>query len=123
MKILKSEAQEQAEIFQWSNIVIRKYPCLKYLHSSLNGVKLTIGQAKKAKNQGMKRGVPDLFLPVKTKNFNGLFIELKAMKGKTSPEQKDFIQFLNSQGYFATVCYGSKNAINTIELYLKDFYK
>lgn len=57
--------------------------------------------------------------PLKNSKYNGLFIELKRIKGgSVSKEQKDFISFLNNQGYLAVVCKGHKEAIVVIEQYL-----
>lgn len=121
---IPTELQEQIAIFQWANLMTKKYPILKYMNASLNGVRLTIGQATLAKKSGMVKGYPDIFLPVRNKTHNGLFIELKRVKnGVVSPEQKDFISFLNSQGYLAIVCKGSQSAIETIESYLNNTLK
>lgn len=117
--IIPTELQEQIAVFNWVNLMIRKYPMLKYMNASLNGVRLTIGQATLAKKSGMIKGYPDIFLPYRNKTYNGLFIELKRIKGGiVSPEQKDFISFLNSQGYLAVVCKGSQEAIEAIQTYL-----
>lgn len=120
--IIPTELQEQIAVFQWANLMIKKYPILRYLNASLNGIRLTIGQANLAKKSGLVKGYPDIFLPVRNNTYNGLFIELKRVKGGVvSSEQKDFINFLNSQGYLAVICKGSKEAIKQIESYLNDF--
>lgn len=113
-----SEHQEQCIVFQWAEMQERKYPCLKYMYGTLNGVKLTIGQATKAKRGGNKKGVPDLVLPYPSDGFHGLYVELKVGKNTASKEQKEYIEYLNSVGYFATVCHGSKEAIQTIRNYV-----
>lgn len=118
---IPTELQEQIAIFQWADLMKGKYPMLKYMNASLNGVRLTIGQATLAKKSGMVKGYPDIFLPVRNETYNGLFIELKRVKnGVVSNEQKDFISFLNSQGYLAVVCKGSQTAIDTIKSYLNN---
>ena len=118
----------QKQIFEWANMSIRKYPELKLLNASLNGVKLTSKVAgARAKQGGMKKGFPDLFLPVARKGFHGLFIELKRdenkilniKKGVVSKEQHDWIDELNKQGYLAVVCYGFDSAVCVIAEYLK----
>lgn len=118
----------QKQIFEWANMSIRKYPELKLLNASLNGVKLASKVAGvKAKQSGMKKGFPDLFLPVARKGHHGLFIELKRnsnealkiKKGVVSKEQQDWIDELNKQGYLAVVCYGFDSAVCVIAEYLK----
>lgn len=120
-RLYPTELQEQIAVFSWANTQLDKYPLLRYMNASLNGVRLTIGQATIAKRSGLLKGYPDIFLPLRNKEYSGLFIELKRVKGGVvSPEQKDFLSFLNSQGFKAVVCRGSKEAIETIECYLND---
>ena len=66
----------------------------------------------------MKKGVPDLCLPVPRKNYHGLYIEMKYGNGRTSKEQREWINKLNEQGYKAVVCNGFEKAKETIEKYL-----
>jgi hypothetical protein len=114
-----SEFQEQVLIFQWAALMSVQRPELKLLNSSLNGVRLTIGQAKKAKRAGMKKGYPDIFLPVPRGIFHGLFIELKKKGGsKPTKEQAEWLSELVGWGYDCYCCKGSRAAISTIESYL-----
>ncbi len=115
------EWREQAKIFEW---VLRdhEYPELKLLNGSLNGVRLTIGQAKKAKRTGMKKGYPDIFLPVPRGVWHGLFIELKSKNGrmpKKGDDQHWWLSQLLNQGYSCHVCRGADAAIATIKIYLQ----
>jgi hypothetical protein len=118
------EADEQAKVVEWAHWAYRhhsdKYPLLRLLHCSLNGVKLSIKQAVMAKRQGMLSGVPDLFLPVPRKCYNGLFIEMKAEKGVVSVAQDRFLREVSDLGYLAKVCYGAKEAIELIEDYYRE---
>ena len=120
-KAVPSEYDEQCLIFAWAKMHEKKWPELCLLNASLNGVRLTtIGQATKAKKSGMKRGFPDIFLPVFKGGYSGLFIELKKTKGGSiSKDQKWWIDALNNQKYKAVVCRGANEAINTIVDYLK----
>ena len=113
------ESEEQELIFKWRDENKFKWPELFLLHSSGNGLRLTPGQATKAKKQGLTKGIPDIMLPVPKNNYHGLFIELKRIKGgKVSPEQELFLKALEKQGYKAVVCHGHKEAIETIKQYL-----
>ncbi len=71
------------------------------------------------KGQGVVKGVPDYFLAVPSKGFNGLFIELKKATGSTSREQDELLVQFACQGYLATVCYSFDEAVKLVEGYLK----
>ena len=74
------EWREQEKVFKWASMYDHEYPELKLLNGSLNGVRLTPGQASKAKRTGLVKGFPDINLPVPRGVFHGLFIELKRKK-------------------------------------------
>ena len=109
------EAAEQAKVIAWARANENNYPYLWMLHSSLNGLKRTKNAQGKAKQQGMLSGVPDLFLPVKNNYFNGLYIEMKSVKGRVSVEQSRFLKCAAENGYSVVVCYSACDAINTIK--------
>lgn len=111
------EAIEQAKVIAWARASERNYPYLQLLHCSLNGVKMTKAQAGRAIAQGMKKGVADLFLPVKQGGYGGLYIEMKSAKGRISIEQSKFLKDVSDNGYAAFVCYSANEAIKRIEDY------
>lgn len=76
--------------------------------------------AAKLKREGVRRGVPDLFLPVAnaTATYSGLFIELKTPKGRPTKEQKEWVEFLNTQNFLAKFAYGLDDAMQIIKDYL-----
>ena len=101
-----SESQEQKALFQWAGLAQQKYPELKLLHHIPNGGIRDIRTATNLKREGVKRGVPDICLPVSRGKYHGLYIEMKAGKNKPSDEQKEWINSLQEEGYAACVCYG-----------------
>ena len=111
------EAIEQAKVIAWARANESNYPYLWLLHCSLNGVKMTKAQAGRAIAQGMKKGVADLFLPVKMGIYGGLYIEMKSEKGRTSIEQSKFLKAVSDNGYAAFVCYSAVEAIDKIKAY------
>lgn len=118
-KYKQEEYEDQVAIFKWARHYQRKYPELHLLNGSLNGVRLTIGQAVKAKKAGMKKGFPDISLPVPKSRYHGLYIELKKEKGgRVSPDQKEKLELLRIFGNFACVCEGRFAAIDVIKKYL-----
>ncbi len=112
------EHQEQVALFRMAEQASVKYPELDLLNGSLNGVRLTIGQATKAKKAGMKRGYPDIFLPVQRKGYAGLYIEMKVKGGYLRSEQKAWLKRLKDEGYYCTVCYSALEAWDEIMAYL-----
>lgn len=74
--------------------------------------------AMKLKTEGVRRGVPDLFLPVPSNGYHGLFIELKTENGRASAEQKEWLTFLDTMGYKAILCHGFEHASKEITCYL-----
>ena len=72
------------------------------------------------KAEGMRSGVPDLFLPVARKGYHGMFIELKRRRGGVvSKDQQQWIDDLREQGYHAIVCRGFDEAKEQLTEYLK----
>jgi hypothetical protein len=114
-----SEAEEQKQLFQLIRMNVKKYPDLRYIHSTLNGVKLSIGLASKAKAQGNVSGVWDIIFLKKSRGFNGLMIEMKFGKNGLSKNQKEFKKFYEANGFLCKVCYSSEEAWKVIVDYLE----
>ena len=91
-------------------------------------IKGSIGIIKKLKSLHIiePKGEPDFFIPIVKRNkegnimYGGLFIEMKRIGGKASPEQLERINYYNHHGYMARIIEGHENAINLIQDYLKD---
>lgn len=97
---------------------------LTYLHAIPNGgsrgsdTRSAAIVGSKMKAEGVKRGIPDIFLPWPAPGlYHGLYIELKTLKGRLSKEQKAFLEYANSVGYLAVCCHGYLEAVNIIEGY------
>ncbi len=124
------EYEDQCALFRWRDEMVKQIPELALLNASLNGVRLTIGQAVKGRKMGMMRGFPDIFLPIPRNGMHGLFIELKIKPyikpdGKTarpvvSAEQYWWQEQLTVQGYCAVFCYGFEAAKGQILYYLQE---
>ena len=115
-----SEHAEQAALINWSEIMSNKVPELDLLFAIPNGGQRHPAVAVKLKAEGVKPGIPDLFLPVARYGFHGLFIEMKREKGGTvSKIQKQKIMELQAQGYMVAVCKGFEHAKSVLEDYFK----
>jgi hypothetical protein len=76
--------------------------------------------AAKLKAEGVKAGVPDIFLAWPSGNYHGLFVEMKVGKNKPSKLQEEWIAGLFAAGYACVVCYGFEAAKLAVCDYMKD---
>ena len=73
----------------------------------------------KMKRQGLKTGYPDIDIYVKNSKFNMLIIEMKRQEGGVlSPEQKNWLNWLDTNGYCVAVAKGCDAAIRILNKYL-----
>lgn len=113
------EADQQRKLFQWTTFTRTEYPEVDLMFHIPNGGSRNKLEAANLKRQGVKAGVPDLFLPVSRGGYHGLFIELKYGKNKPTEKQAEWLKSLNEQGYAVAVCYGCEEASEKILKYLK----
>jgi len=122
MKTLKphpSEHQIQAAIFDWSAAEINHYPELKMMFAIPNGGARHLLTGARLKREGVKPGVPDIFLAVPRRQCHGLFIELKSFTGQLSEDQGEWIGRLSAQGYRTAIIRSIDDAIKLITEYLE----
>lgn len=112
----RSETTEQIELFRWAKQWEEYVPELALLHHIPNEGERTNGALLKA--MGLKRGVPDIFLPVAGKVWHGLYIEMKYGKNRSSKEQRLFMERLEAAGYKTVVAYSAEAAKEEIRKYL-----
>lgn len=112
------ESEEQISLFEWAGYTQRRHPELKLLYHVPNGGLRNKTTACRLKLEGVKAGVPDLCLPVARGRYHGLYIELKARRGKATSNQTEWLDALEEQGYATAVCYGWRAASETITNYL-----
>lgn len=118
-KPIPTEAQEQKALFEWAEWAKHRYPELALMFHVPNEAKRSYALGREMKAQGMKAGVPDLFLPVARGEYHGLFIELKRVRDyKLSDVQRKWLGDLTRQGYKAVMCRGWGEASRTIVDYL-----
>lgn len=115
-----TELQHQITLFKWAAqpSIRQQYPELKYLFHIKNETREGAAAVSIDKRSGVKKGVPDLFLPVPCGSFHGLWIEMKAEKGRASEEQKWWLKEMIDHGYAAEVCHGWKEAKEELIWYL-----
>ena len=117
------EDAEQATLMSWAAMQTGKYPELAMLFHIPNGGRRNAAEAARFKAEGVKAGVPDLFLPVARCGKHGLWIEMKRREGgRVSEHQSEWIQQLREQGYGVEVCYGWEEASKVLLGYMSGGY-
>lgn len=115
-----TESRHQQAVIKWSEqaSIRQKWPELKLLHHIPNERQCSPAQGRLLKLLGVRRGVPDLDLPVARGKYHGLRIEMKNEDGSASPDQDWWIGELQEQNYFAECCHGWRSAVRVIEWYM-----
>ena len=116
-----TEYQEQGAVIEWWWRSHKLYGLPEFaLFAIPNGSYLASGYAGAAmlKKTGQRNGAPDLCLAVPRHDQHGLYIEMKSVNGRESPEQQAFGEYLQSAGYRFQFAYGATRAIEVIKEYL-----
>lgn len=114
---ITTEHGEQVALFLWAQMNKARLPWLDMMFAIPNGGERNVIVASRMKEEGVKKGVPDIFIPCPAGGYHGMFIEMKRSGGRVSPEQAAMIKKLQNAGYCVAVCYGWEEAVQQIELY------
>lgn len=115
----QEEHEEQRTLMQWWALYSKSKGLSECLLFAIpNGGFRHISVAMKLKQEGVRAGVPDLFLALPRGKYHGLFIEMKKAKGgRVSDSQNAVMTSLVRQGYACAVCHGWTAARLQIERY------
>jgi hypothetical protein len=122
-----TEATEQMALFAWMAANEHIYPALRWAFHPANGEYRHPATAGRLKAMGVRPGVPDVLLPFHAYDagvdrlYTGLAIELKRSdhSNHATPEQEEWLSWLDSQDWRCVVCYGAQEAIKVIRGYLE----
>jgi VRR-NUC domain-containing protein len=115
---MATEHAEQAALIQWADINPDKR--LRRLFAIPNAAKRSFALASYMKSEGLRKGVLDLCLPIPSAGYHGAYLEMKSKDGKMTPEQQDWKDFFDSQGYATCVAYSFEEAKDFLTAYLWD---
>lgn len=115
-----TEHDEQVMLFKWAAMMVQQgiYE-LDLLYAIPNGARTSIRTAVKLKAEGLKRGFPDIALPVARHGFHGLFIEVKRLRGgQISKDQRIWHERLIIQRNKVVLAIGWRDAALALCNYL-----
>jgi len=123
--------QNKEDLIQLSvvNYLKMQYPQVRFMANYLSGARLPIYLARKAKKLGQAgQGTPDLFIFHNNGKYSMLVLELKVespfkINGmlKTNEhltKQKNYLDYLNREGAYASFGVGVTNSIAIIDNYM-----
>lgn len=123
-----SEHDEQCVFFDWVLRASGAYPDLCLLHAIPNGEARPWKVSRKGKRyspaaqrlvmEGVRRGVPDIHLPVSRGPYIGLWIEMKFGKNTLTDDQAWWLEELKKQRHYTAVCHSAEEAIAVTINYL-----
>lgn len=112
------EAQEQREFFHLVRSLESIYPELQMVRSDQAGMRTHPNQAKKAKAGGLRRGFPDIDVPIARNGYTGMHIEMKSKRGQLTKDQKWWLAQLRDQDRKCVVCRSARQAWEELSKYL-----
>lgn len=112
------ESRHQRNLFRWAAMNRRRFPELELLHAIPNGAHVSDKHRIKLVAEGLRKGIPDIHLPVSKKGYHSLYLELKTEKGRISTHQKYIIGLLTEQGNYCKISRSLYESIYLIETYL-----
>lgn len=119
------EEQMQKAVIDAVNLRANQDERWKYVYHTPNGGNRDPRVGAKMQGQGVRRGVPDLCLPIARpadgtySAYHGLYLELKVNKRPLTTEQEQWIAFLREQGYCVGTIYDEPlEVLSAIEWYL-----
>ena len=102
LTISRSESDEQIGFVSWFEA---QFPGVRIFHIP-NGGHRAMSVAKKMKAEGVRSGVPDLYIPAWK-----IWVEMKRTTGgRLSSDQKDWIEYLSGIGDEVIVANGATDA-------------
>lgn len=111
-----SEHESQAAFFRRVALDPRTRDLL--IFAIPNGGQRHKAVAAKLKAEGVKSGVPDIFVAEPRGPFHGLFIEMKKPGNAPRPAQRDWKMQLIARGYRASVRYSQQDAWECLCAYM-----
>lgn len=120
------EKHDQANLFAWAEAQMFNYPELDLMYAIPNaggytgGFKKNKGRVIQMRKQGVKKGVPDIHLPVARRGWNSLYIELKREDDDTlKPDQEKWAKKLREANNCVALASGFVDACDILVRYLR----
>ncbi len=112
------EHDNQSAFFDLLRLNEPQHPDLKRIFAIPNAAKRSPRVIAEMKAEGLKAGVPDIFIPIGRHGYFGAWIENKFGGNKMSAAQSEYREFLLKNNYAFKICYTALDQIEFLEWYL-----
>ena len=112
------EELEMFAFFDYCKYMEAQHPAYALAFHVPNERKASIQRRVALKRAGVRKGIPDIVVPVANDKYSGLYIEMKVKPNKPSPEQITVLWNLNAIGNYAVLCWSATEAIEVLKKYM-----
>lgn len=124
--VAKSTTEHSIQTAFFAGLSLAKLPGTKWVHAVPNGGERNAIVAGKMKAEGARKGVWDVFVPLRRHGFCGLYIEFKVPErrghkhGGLSDEQVEFGLHCHGEGFLMKPCYTWREAAQALCDYIDE---
>lgn len=112
------EELQQIAFFDYCRLVSSHHAAWRLAYHIPNESKSSIPRRITLARAGLKKGMPDIHIPVPSDKYHALFIEMKVKPNKPSPHQVEMLRDLIAQGNYACICWSASEAIDMVAKYI-----
>lgn len=112
------EHREQSLFIKWIDWEKKIDPRLECVFAVPNGFVKSIQMASWARAEGLRSGVPDVFVAVPIGKHSGLFLEFKSGKNDLSDTQREWFKRLANNGFVCCLVRSFEEAKEAVSQYL-----
>ena len=113
----REEHNIQSAFFEMVDLYAQKDARYLNIHAVPNGGARDVRTGYALKCEGVRRGVPDVYVMVPSGGWHGMTIEFKSKKGKLSDEQKSWAERLARNGYAVIIARDAVQAMHAVKMY------
>ena len=117
MKFAPDKTEDMNQILL-VNYIKKAYPDTYPLwHHSPNGGSRSASEGHRFKLMGVRAGIPDMLCFAARGPYRGCALELKLPKGRLSAAQNEWLERLDSQGWYAKSAFWYEESLAVIDFY------
>lgn len=112
------EELQQIAFFDYCRLVASHHAAWRMAYHIPNESKASIQRRITMARAGVKKGMPDICIPIANDKYHSLYIEMKVKPNKASPHQVEMMCELMANGNYACICWSSAEAIDMVTKYI-----